>query len=84
MKTRIRYDATGGNAVPDGKAEQYVLDHLGQEVSVSNEIVIGMARALVHEGTISCDEIEFLFNDCVLKCDKDGMLEKWPSGFCEF
>jgi hypothetical protein len=51
------------------------------ETSVSTENVIFAARVLKKEEGI---DIQFKFGDQILTPDKDGRLNEWPDGFCEF
>jgi hypothetical protein len=88
----IIYDPLKGYCVPDALAEDFVKKQYDfeinsnpdQEVSVSNEIIISTARALIKKGEIDHKNIQFKFNDTILAPDKNGQLQDWPQGFCDY
>jgi len=56
-------------------------------VSVSNELAIETMRIEIKHGNIDSKEVLF-FNgqddEFGIRVDKDGNLEEWPKGFCDF
>ena len=71
-----------GTPFPDCQAEGYVRSLTdGYKVRVSTENVIHAARALVKEEGF---EVQFEFEGEVLTPNKDGRLEHWPNGFCNY
>lgn len=85
----ITYDPTGGVTFDDGVVEQKVLGLYEMStrgpvtLRTSNEFVVLAARALIAEGKIPHDAIEFVFNGYVIQHSKVGRLSQWPDGFCD-
>jgi len=55
--------------------------HLNFQVSTS--LPIHAVRAAIHKGEIDPKDIEFLFENRILKPDKNGRISDWPEGFCD-
>lgn len=85
----IIFDSVDGVTFPDGVVEQEVLRFY--EVSTrgpvtlrtSSELVVHAARALIAEGKIPHEAIEFVFDGSVIRHSKAGRMQHWPDGFCD-
>jgi len=88
---RVEY-CPEGIAVPDAKVEAFVkelIDNqcsekmcyglLGIQVSTSN--VFEFLRVMKKEKDI---EVQFKFKGKIITPDKDGRIENWPNGFCDY
>lgn len=77
-----------GIAYPDSKAESAARTLFSNDfpfhVMVSTENFITAARALIHEGVIPHTKVEFRFGEYVLRPNRNGRLEDWPEGFCDY
>jgi len=83
-----------GEAISDYQCEEYILKYYNNineryykdsiSIYTSTELVIHTVRALIKEGKIDNEKVEFYFNgELVGKADKDGRLNNWPDGFCD-
>jgi len=91
MKLTVEYDSEDGYLFPDGWAEAWVTKTVmnflrgrkDQHLKVSSELLIDYFRLKLAKGIIRPDQIQFKFNDEILKTNKYGTLERWPKGFCD-
>lgn len=79
----VRY-SRGGISISDFQAEEYALGAKDRDLHVSTENVITWLRVHVKYGLIDYNEIEILFKDQILKIDKNGELNHYPIGFCDY
>ena len=83
--------------VPDSEIEPWVKETIKQygewkqgpsnapfRLRIAQEMIITMFRVAVKEGLISSSEIELQFNGDVLRIDRFGRIENWPTGFCDY
>jgi len=94
MKLTVEYDPMAGYVFKDGEAQGWVDDILHHAlnkfedrddwvVTVSSALLIDYFRLRLAQGIIAPDQIQFKFNDEILKTNKYGTLERWPKGFCD-
>lgn len=50
---------------------------------VSNECIVDAMKLMVLEGAVSHNDVQFKFNDEILKINELGEIEKYPKGFCD-
>lgn len=83
-KLKIIYDKDNGIAIPDGKVELWVSMETGEHV-ISSENVILAARIYQarYFGTDKYKYIEIWYAGQKINIDKNGELNKYPSGFCD-
>jgi hypothetical protein len=86
----IKYDATKGDAIADGNAEEYVeklLDahYIGGSIgaTVGSELVISYLRVAIVEKKITPNDVTLYFGDEILSISNEGMIRYWPKGFCD-
>jgi len=88
---KIHYTKSG-DAILDYECEKHVLVQYNYAISRSydiniytgTELVIHTTRALIKEGKIDNEKVEFYFEDKLIgKADKNGRLNNWPDGFCD-
>ena len=90
-KLIIEYDAENGDAIPDGKAMETVLNayklslrfNTPSFLKTSSENVVLAARVAIKEGKFSHEKVEFRYKQESWYMDKDGRNEFWPVGFCD-
>ena len=77
--------------VSDGEAEKYVRDIVKSAawgmytvLPTSQELVVDYVRLCIMEKIISHKDVEFSFEDKIIIPDKNGMLDWWPDGFCDY
>ena len=94
MKLTVEYDPMAGHVYKDGEAQGWVddiLHHALNKVEDREDLVVTVASALLidyfrlrlAQGIILPDQIQFKFNDQIIKANKYGTLEQWPRGFCD-
>ena len=83
---KITYDAHEGQPVRDGEAEKFALDLAEKNLNfvTATENLISATRALIHEGRIPHDSVQFCFGDLSWHADKNGRWTPWPRGFCDY
>ena len=96
MKIIVEYSSkVQGYFFRDGEAEEWVdniinfmlnkaEDKDDWELKVSNEMLIHYFRLRVAQGVLKSDQIQFKFNDQIIRVNKFGTLEDWPKGFCDY
>jgi len=85
----ITIEYGNGQAVDDCLAEEFVRDLIKSEIvcakdveaCVSTSNVITAARVLVKTEDI---KVQFKYKEEILIPNKDGRLEYWPDGFCDY
>lgn len=80
----IRYDPIDGYPIADGLAEDEAKELVavaGPDCDTSNHLVIEYLRLMRAKGEIG--SLTILFNDEVITCNTQGMLDHWPPGFCD-
>jgi len=92
----IWYDPKNGLALRDAEVSQYVTDvikshdpHYGTStICISSELIVQEFRTRIKLGEISHDHIKFSFltdgHEIEIRPDKNGRLEQWPDGFCDY
>jgi len=91
---KIHYTKSG-EAISDYQCEKFILYYYNNinegyykdniSIYTSTELVIHTARALIKEGKIDNEKVEFYLNDELIgKADKNGRLNNWPKGFCDY
>lgn len=95
MKLIVEYSGDG-ICVPDAKIDELVtnlisivdfknnLDDKEYHIQVASELIITALRVKVLAGEIPYTQIEFKFEDKIIKINKDGRLDWWPKGFCDY
>jgi len=97
MKLTIEYDPMAGHVYKDGESQGWVDDIIHSTffaatkiedrddyvVTVASALLIDYFRLRVAQGIINPDQIQFKFNDEILKTNKYGRIEHWPKGFCD-
>jgi len=91
MKLIVNYDPINGEVVADGKVASYVRDMIATakvflksiEYSVGTSLIVEEIRALIHEGTISHEDVVLKFKGEELNIDSQGYIDYWPRGFCD-
>ena len=91
MKITVEYKPKGGYVFADGDGEEWVditlnkflSGHKDRVYTVSSSLLIDYFRLRLAQGIIAPDQIQFKFNDEILKANKYGTLEQWPNGFCD-
>lgn len=87
----IEYDPNKGYIFPDGEAEEWANKMVAgrdswinedEHIMVCSTLLIDLFRALIPEGKLAVDEVEFRFNGQVLEHNKYGRITHWPDGFC--
>lgn len=86
----VMVDAHSGRAVPDGRAELDILQRVKQWNAskkdkfvtdcIGTTVMFHMYRIMVRRGVLDHTEVQFVYNDLVIDCDKYGMLAQWPEG----
>lgn len=94
MKLTVEYDPEAGHAIRDSQIEGWVdgiietcretEDRDDWTVVVGNELTVHFFRIQVTRGVLSTKELEFKFGDMVIPVDKNGCLNTWPDGFCDY
>jgi len=95
-KLILNYNADGESITPFNVEiyKQNVLDiysnllNRGYEeaiINISTELAIDLVRLLVVEDEIDLDEVQVIarFEDHILTMDKNGIFDKWPTGFLD-
>ena len=55
-----------------------------KSVYIGSELIVAYFRVEVQSGRIGYKDIQFIFRDRFIKCDKNGQLNEWPDGFCDY
>lgn len=57
-------------------------------VRIGNELIMTQFRVsirqAIRENKMTSNDVEFRFDNEVLKLDKDGRIGVWPTGFCDY
>ena len=84
---------TGSNVYADSECEEeaiktvekfhkyYKPKNIDYEVCFASGLVISYLRVVVLRGLIDPDDIQFLYNNTVMICDKYGTLDWWAPNF---
>lgn len=80
-----------GICVPDAKAMDYALSLVpvfkspeDQTIKFGQDMILSAIRVLVKRGQINHESVRITFQNHTMKMDKDGHLNKWPHGFCDY
>lgn len=78
-----------GQAISDFNCDKYIkniqeLIFIDRHYAVSSSIVILAIRAAIARKELDHEKIRFKFNGQFLYPDKNGRIEYWPEGFCNF
>lgn len=86
----IVYDPIEGIVYPDGKTQDMVKVALrwiklqDQTLTIGSELFIQYVRVAIVAGDIDCTDVQIKYKDQVLPLNKDGRIERWPAGFCDY
>jgi hypothetical protein len=91
MKLTVEYDPKHGYVLPDGRVEEYVDKVItaffnqndNQKITVACALFVDFFRLRLCEGVIKTDQIEFMFEDKILRHNKYATMEHWPKGYCD-
>ena len=91
MTITVVYDPVDGKAVAEWKVAEFVSDVVElYKRSGKVTIFVGLSqlvdefRIRVIRREIEHEQLLFMFNGQYIKVDPTGMLERWPTGFCDF
>lgn len=79
----IEYNPLKGKVLPDGEVEKFCLaayqDTIGESgtIVVGNELICSCFRALVADGVIPHDLIQFKYGEKILPVDSDGRMNEY-------
>jgi len=89
------YDAVKGHPYRDGEVLSYVqklceaaADVIPFVITFSTTNILSAIRLAVHQGKLSCSDVELYFCDAngvdqKLHINNNGHLKYWPDGFCD-
>lgn len=87
----LEYDDKKGIPVADGLSDSFCNDLINKHsnndsinIVVSTTNVIDYMRLKIKQGFIDPSNVCFKFQHHELYSDKNGRLEKWPKGFCDY
>ena len=91
MKLTVAYNAENGFHIADGGAEDWIDIFITKflenkkdlKITVASALLIDYFRLRLAQGIITPDQIQFKFDDEIIKANKYGTLERWPNGFCD-
>jgi hypothetical protein len=77
-----------GIALADQDCERLARAFLSNEdahtIAVSNSLFITAVRVFICEGLVPHTEVQFLYRGETLIPNRDGRMEEWPRGFCDY
>jgi hypothetical protein len=54
------------------------------EVRFSQAMIFDAFRVLIKRGVVDHSLVQFKFKDNLMYCNKDGQMNDWPRGFCDY